>query len=204
VAAHLAVGADYLGFKNAIGRPAKSVIYNAEDDLNEMSMRLHAVTTALGLPFDQVASMVRLVSGKRKKGQQATRVRLVKGTMQAPEITEAVGEFITACSDPEVAMAAFDPLNKLHNMPGSDNIAMAFVMDTLEVIAEEAEIAVLIAHHTSKPSAGVKRFGNADASQGASSVKDSARISFTLFNPDDDDATQLRHDGCREEDAASP
>jgi len=187
-AAHLAVGADFLNFKNMLGRPAKSVIYNAEDDLNEMSMRLHAICTTHNLPFDEVARRVRLVSGKRQKGGPPSKVRFVAGTSAAPTVTEAVREFVAACSDPEVVMAALDPLNKLHNMNGNDNVAMTFVMETLETIAEEAEIAVLLAHHTSKPSGLGKRAGNADSGQGAGAVKDSARITFTLYNPDDEDA----------------
>jgi hypothetical protein len=180
----LATGQDMFGFGNALKRPAKSIIYNAEDSLEEMSMRLHALCTALNIDVNAVIPYLALLSGKTH-GRQ----RLVSGQPAAIN-KEAFARFIDLAADPDVAMVGMDPLNKLHNVNGNDNIAMNFVMEQLEMLAEITDTAVMLAHHTSKPqmasSAGYA--GSADSAQGAGAIKDSARIMMTLMAPSDDDA----------------
>lgn len=182
IAAHLALGLDWLGHENVLRAPAKSIVYDAEDSLSEMSMRLHAICTALNFDFEQVMRRVALISGK-----DHGRIRLVGGGQVPQRNDEACAALVQAASDPEVAMLALNPLNKLHTCNGIDNIAMTYVMDVLEAIAERADVALFLAHHTSKPQSGVRRSGNADTAQGASAVKDSARIVVTLNPPEDED-----------------
>jgi hypothetical protein len=191
IAVHLARGENFLGHDNCVGR-AKSIIYNAEDSIAEMSMRLHAICTVMGVAFADVAPYIMLISGKRDRETKAsgTRLRFVNGGSQPSRNDEAVQAFLALATDPALAMVSFDPLNKLHTGNGNDNVHMTFVMDVLEYIAEETDTAVLLAHHTSKGSAGFKRSGNADISQGASAVKDSARTVMTLGPPEDEDAAR--------------
>lgn len=187
VAAHLAIGADFCGFENALRRPARSIIYNAEDSLDEMSMRLHAICTVHNLPFDQVSGQIALISGKTHG-----RFRLAEMHGRVATLNdEAIGRLTAAASDPEVALLAMDPLNKLHAVQGNDNVEMTFVMEAIERIAEQAQVAVLLSHHVSKAATGFKRAGNAESSMGAQSVVNSARAAFTLTPPDDDDAKTL-------------
>ncbi len=186
VAACLATGNSCFGFENRVGRPAKSIIYDAEDSLAEMSMRLHAVTHVLHLDFEAVASRVSLISG-RTHG----RIRLVTGGQQPSVHHEHADPLIRAAADPEVVMLALNPLNKLHTCNGIDNIAMTYVMDTLDAIAEHANVALLLAHHTSKPSTGVRRAGNQHTSQGAEAVVNGARTVLTLYPPEDEDAARF-------------
>jgi hypothetical protein len=191
MAVHLALGEDFLGHANCVGK-ARSIIYNAEDSIGEMSMRLHAICTVMKVPFDEVRPYIMLISGKRDRDskESGTRLRFVSGGPQPARNDEAVQAFIALASDPTLAMVSFDPLNKLHTGNGNDNVHMTFVMDVLEYIAEETDTAVLLAHHTSKGSAAFKRSGNADISQGASAVKDSARTVMTLGPPEDEDASR--------------
>lgn len=190
-AVHLALGRPFLGHENCVG-PAKSVIYNAEDSLAEMSMRLHAICTVMQVPFDQVQPHIRLISGKRDRqtGVAGVRLRIVTGGNQPTRDDEAVQSLISAAREPGVALIALDPVNKLHTVNGNDNIAMTFVMDVLEFIAEESDTAVLISHHISKPSAGRRTAGNADASQGAAAIVNGARTVLTLAAPEDEDAAR--------------
>lgn len=190
-AVHLALGRPFLGHENCVG-PAKSVIYNAEDSLAEMSMRLHAICTVMQVPFEQVQPFIRLISGKRDRqaNVQGVRLRLVTGGQNPERNDEAVRSLIEIARDPDVAMVSLDPLNKLHTCNGSDNIAMTFVMDVLEFVAEEADVALLISHHISKPSTGRRTAGNADASQGAAAVVNGARTVLTLAAPEDEDAAR--------------
>lgn len=191
MAVHLALGRPFLGHENLVG-PAKSVIYNAEDSLAEMSMRLHAICTVMRVSFEQVQPFIRLISGKRDRvaGTPGVRLRIVTGGNQPMRDDEAVRALIEAARDPDVALVSLDPLNKLHTCNGSDNIAMTFVMDVLELIAEESDTAVLLAHHISKPSAGRRTAGNADASQGAAAIVNGARTVLTLATPEDEDVAR--------------
>ena len=191
VAVHLALGLDFLGNQNCVGR-AKSVIYNAEDSLPEMSMRLHAICTTMNVAFDEVRPFIHLISGKRDRDTKTagTRLRFVTGGQQPERNDEAVRALIDIARDPDVAMVNLDPLNKLHTCNPNDNIQMSFVMDVLEFIAEEADVALLLNHHVSKPAAGRRNAGNADISQGAAAVVNGARTVLTLGPPEDEDAAR--------------
>lgn len=187
-AVFLATGQDMFGFKNMEGRPLKSIIYNAEDSLDEMSMRLYAICTALNIDANVVIPRIMLISGKTHM-----RLRLVNGGQQPSINEEAFRMLIDASRDPDVGMTGLDPLNKLHTVNGIDNIAMTYVMEQLETLAEITNTALLISHHTSKPNlASTAAYaGNADSAQGASAIKDSVRIMMTLMAPSDDDATRF-------------
>ena len=180
-AIHLALGIDMLGYENKSGRPAKSIIYDAEDSMDEMSMRLYAMCQQLDIDASLVVPMIHLRSGKTRG-----RVVLCNGGPQMSRDEEAMRALGIAAADPDVAMLGIGPLNSIHTCNGIDNIAMQYVMSTILAIAEFADVSVLLSHHTSKPGAG-RIAGNADASQGASAVINSARIAVTLTEPDDSD-----------------
>lgn len=188
-AVFLATGQDMFGFKNMVGRPLKSIIYNAEDSLDEMSMRLYAICTALNIDANAVIPKIMLISGKTH-----VRLRLVNGGAAQPTINEEAFKLLfDAARDPDIGMCGLDPLNKLHSVNGIDNIAMTYVMEQLEMFAELSHLAVLISHHTSKPNlaSSASYAGNADAAQGASSIKDCVRIMMTLMAPSEDDCTRF-------------
>lgn len=187
-AVFLATGQDMFGFKNMEARPLKSVIYNAEDSLDEMSMRLYAICTALNIDANMVIPKIMLISGKTHM-----RLRLVNGGQQPSINEEAFRMLIDAARDPDVGMCGLDPLNKLHTVNGIDNIAMTYVMEQLETLAELTNVALLVSHHTSKPNlaSSATYAGNADSAQGASAIKDSVRIMMTLMAPSDDDASRF-------------
>lgn len=187
-AVFLATGQDMFGFKNMEARPLKSVIYNAEDSLDEMSMRLYAICTALNIDANMVIPKIMLISGKTHM-----RLRLVNGGQQPSINEEAFRLLIDAARDPDVGMCGLDPLNKLHTVNGIDNIAMTYVMEQLETLAELTNVALLVSHHTSKPNlaSSATYAGNADSAQGASAIKDSVRIMMTLMAPSDEDASRF-------------
>ncbi len=187
-AVFLATGQDMFGFKNMEARPLKSVIYNAEDSLDEMSMRLYAICTALNIDANSVIPRIMLISGKTHM-----RLRLVNGGQQPSINEEAFRLLVDALRDPDVGMCGLDPLNKLHTVNGIDNIAMTYVMEQLETLAELTNVALLVSHHTSKPNlaSSASYAGNADSAQGASAIKDSVRIMMTLMAPSDDDASRF-------------
>lgn len=187
VAAHIAAGLDMFGYENVLRRPAKSIVYDAEDDMNEMSMRLHAICVALSLDFASVSANIALISG-RDHG----RVRLCQRNGHNPAVIEdSVKMLVAAGSDPDVVFIGLNPLNKLHTLNGNDNVEMTFVMECIEALAEATNTAVLLAHHTSKAQLGMRRAGNAEVSMGAMAVINGSRNALTLTAPEDEDAARF-------------
>lgn len=181
----LAAGVDMFTFENVGRQPMNSVIYNAEDDLNEMSMRVAALCASLGFEPHNITPRIALISGKTHQ-----KLKLVTGGQQPVVNMDAFRYLINQCKFAAAGLLALDPLNKLHQLNGNDNIAMSFMMEQLEQMAEITDAALLLAHHTSKPNfASTSSFaGSADAGQGAAAVRDSARIMMTLMPPSDEDA----------------
>lgn len=177
IAAHLAVGKDF--GPNKTHTRCRSIIYNGEDDLREQSRRLYAVCQAYALDYAEVASNILLLSA------DTTPLVFVQSEGRKPVInTELVRQLIDLAADPQVGMIALDPLVDVHEVDEGDNPMMNAVMRTLKQIAKEANVAAIVAHHTSKAGSSKQedRVGNMDISRGASGIVFKARIAFTLLN----------------------
>ena len=178
LAAHLAVGAKFFEFD--VLRAGKSIIYNAEDDLAEMSRRLHAICTFFGFDFKLVKSRVALLSSDKLEFQLTIN--------SPPRLNEAhVAPLMRAASDPEVAMVAVDPLLEVHSADENDNTQMRYVMSVLRMIARQTETAVLAAHHTNRSRGLEQRAGSAGAARGGTAIVNSSRVALTLVDPTDKD-----------------
>jgi RecA-family ATPase len=101
---------------------------------------------------------------------------------------EVLTRLVVKCSHPDCVMLGLDPLVKLHDLNENDNAQMSFVMEVLEMLADDARVMLLLAHHTSKPSgSNSSHAGNVNSARGAGAIKDGARHAFTLSGPLDDD-----------------
>lgn len=193
VAIHLAMGWDFYGYKLAQpGQPQNSIIYNAEDRLEEMSRRLYAQCFAMAIDPAQVLPHIALVSGKDPASGRPKLVRMGGG---GPElVVESVNTMLNAAFHQRVAMFGLDPLVKLHTgLNENDNSQMDLVMEAIAELAAQANLAVLLSHHVSKPGgAGTDGLvGNVDAIRGASNIVNSGRFAFTLAGPTQDDASRM-------------
>lgn len=174
LAAHLAVGKDWMGMHP--WRPGRSIIYNAEDALDELSRRLNAICDAYELDRDAVRSSIALVSSDELL------LRITEN--RPPRVNDAqVFALLEAASDPAVQLVAVDPLAEIHTANENDNMEMNYVMGVLRVVARRANCAVVAVQHTGKPpvASSVSWAGNQNASRGASAVPAAARIVLTLF-----------------------
>lgn len=185
IAAHLAMGCDFLGHK--CFRPGKSIVQDAEDDAEEMSRRLHAICVAHNLPFDVVKKRICLIGAEQKPIQ-------LTSPGQFPTINhEQVSELIKALKDPEIVFCAIGPLVELHLLQENDTAAMRYVMGVARVIAQEADVAMVIDHHTAKPSIASSEawVGSQYAGRGSSTIPGAARRLVTLFTASVEDAVDL-------------
>jgi hypothetical protein len=181
LAAHLALGKDFAGFKTV--RPMKTIIYNGEDDLEEQSRRLLAVCMAHDFDYHEVKKSVMLLSAREIKLELASHEygRVVRNEAIIEQLKQkAAGD--------DVGLLILDPLVKVHTCDESDNVQMDGVMEVLTDIAYASNIAVLALHHTSKTNTTQSdRVGNMDIARGASAVVNAARIAFTLLNASNQD-----------------
>jgi len=189
VAVLLALGRDIWIFGNVHrGTPKRSVIYNAEDDIDQMSRRLHAACTELQVDPSLVFPYITLVSG------EDVDLRLVKlENRNAVRNYEIASKLVTAARHPDCVMIALDPMIQLHELNENDNRDMTFVMDFLKKIAKDARVAMLLAHHTSKlPMAATQGYvGNTDTGRGASAIVYASRAAFTLHFPTEKDVSEM-------------
>jgi len=189
LAAHMALGRDFLGFK--VPRKWRSIIYNAEDDRDEMARRLYAICQAYKFdPAEVLEGVQILVSGE-------TGLQLVQGNPPSMK-TETVQQLVDMAGHSDIGMLALDPLIDIHSVNENDNTGMRYVMAVLRLIARQADVAVLVAHHTSRAGMNAEaRAGDISISRGATTVSNAARIALTLSPPSTKDIDEL---GLREED----
>lgn len=174
IAAHLAVGLDFSSMK--VVQPGKSIVYNAEDDVDEVSRRMNAICEAYNIDKAAVNEKVCLL------GADDLILQFTEG--RPPRVnSEQVQMFITAAQDPEVVFVAIDPMIEAHSGEENDNNDMRYVMGVFRLIARRADVAVMLVHHTGKiPIASSQSYaGNQHAGRGASSTGFAGRIMLTLF-----------------------
>lgn len=182
LASHLALGKDFAGNKSY--EACKSIVYNGEDNLIEQSRRLEAVCSMYNFNYKEVKDSIFMLSNREvkldlvyKNGKHVYKNDIIYNQLRDIAIKDEVG------------LLVLDPLVKVHKCEESDNVEMDFVMDVINDLAYEANIAVLILHHTSKTGNQKQsdRIGNMDIGRGASSIVNASRIAYTLLNPSDED-----------------
>lgn len=177
VAAHLAMGRNIGPYTTYV--KCKSIVYNGEDDRAEQSRRLQAICLAYQFDYNEVRKMVLLVTDRDMDMKVVTMNG--RDPVENHVTTQAL---IEKLSDPEVGLFVGDPLVDLHSVEEGDNTQMNVVMRVLRRVAEQANVAFLVMHHTTKAGTDKQenRIGNMDISRGASAIVFKARAAFTLMN----------------------
>jgi hypothetical protein len=185
LAAHIAVGKDWLGHK--CFKAGKSISFDAEDDVKEMSRRLFAICLVYKLDWETVRRNVCLVSQDEILLQLTT-------SGQYPSINnDQIVSLVEKLRDPEVVMLAVGPLVELHSQPENDSITMRYVMGVLKLIAREGDVAVLVDHHTAKPPVASSQawVGDQYAGRGSSAFPAAVRRMLTMYAASDEDCADL-------------
>lgn len=175
LAAHGAMGLTFASFE--VKRPFKTLVYNFEDDLGEMTGRLYATCATYGFDPREVEKRVLLWPGEEM------RLRLMNRdhTYAMADMQELARLTKGGAFDAVV----LDPLVSLHSEDENDNMAMQAVMEALNGLARMTDTAVLALHHTPK---GAKTAGSAEAFRGAGNIVNAVRVAATLFPADEADA----------------
>lgn len=165
---HLVMGQDFVGFKNKVG-PCRAILYNAEDTLHEMSLRLHAQCHAMNLDPRTVQDRIALID------KSTGRLRIAIGGRRMPVEPhwQNIGLLQEAAAQiPDLAMISLDPVAKLHEANENDNSEMTDVMTAFDELAVRTNTALLLPIHTAK--------ANPEDSRGASAIRDSVRAAFVI------------------------
>lgn len=203
-----ATGRDLLGHGMAPAAPVNVLLWNQEDDADELRRRLAAIMAAFDVAWADIGERLYLQSGVDTGALFAKGD--ANGTATATRFAKRVGAFLQAR---DVRLAIFDPLAELHNL--ADENANAPIRAVAAVfrdrMAVAADCAVVMAHHTRKPpAAGAGSYaGDMDSARGGGSLAGVFRLGATLYGLDDKTARDYgigdadRHRFVRLDDAKS-
>ena len=102
--------------------------------------------------------------------------------------TDAPARIMELIQRLKIDAVMLDPFVKCSGAPENDNVAVDAVARILARIAEQGNVAVLVAHHFRK---GAAEAGNIDSARGARSLIDAARIALTLMPMSSDEANKF-------------
>lgn len=174
--------------------PAKVVLVVAEESVDVMHLRLHAVLGSLlahTLPsMDQDARdrLYGLLHANLDLYPLAGSTRLLIDDWAAPA---KGGDAAPSGLETLRAMAAgarllvIDPLRQFHTGDENDSWAMTSVVQDLQSIASAHRCAVLVAHHTNKSSTFNGQADRAGAARGSAALTDGVRMQLNLSPLDD-------------------
>lgn len=166
-------------------------LYNNEDDLPEINRRLHAAMIHNGISPEALKDRLYLNSGEKLPFVIAKRTG--QGDSKRLRRTDAMQEAIDFIIKLGIGLVIFDPFSETHEGDENDNVEMREVASWFREIAQRANCAVILVHHTRKLPAGSSEghAGNMDSGRGASSVSGVARVVQTLFGMSEKDAKKV-------------
>lgn len=164
-------------------------IYNCEDDLDDLHRQLAAVLQHWEIPFTEVKDRLALNSGADRPLLVARKD--AKGNiLQLPDVAACIGHI----RDHGFGMFVVDPFCETHEADENANDQIKVVAGMYRTIAQQADCAVLLKHHTVKPPQGSSdgHAGNMHTARGASALIGVARVVETLFTMSPKDAERLQ------------
>ena len=172
-------------FEGLSTTPQKVVLVAAEESINVLWQRLHAIVQSLNqrdvLPDD--VSWAELL----QRLEQNLLLYPVAGARRAnlltPDLAPSEDAHAFAALSQGVRLVIVDPLRQLHLEDENHSAPMSALMSIFKQIAQKSGAAVLVAHHSSR-AAGLQGYGDsADAGRGSTALKDDARWQTNLVPP---------------------
>ena len=167
-------------------------MYNNEDDLDEMDLRLAAAALHHKVLPDDL-----LINGEQalfaNSGDEKP-LKIAEWSEDGKELSELnVRPLIQHIIENKIGVLMVDPFAETHPGAENSNEDIGAVGRMYRKIAKKANCAVLLIHHTNKPPAGssVGRPGDMNTSRGGSALIGVARVMMTLFNMSKEDAALL-------------
>lgn len=158
---------------------SRVLILSLEDGKDELRRRVLALLLHHNIKPETIKGWLFLSTPPK-----AIRLANIKeGTPEIGKLTDIINKEITTRN---IDIVCLDPFIKSHGMSENDNNSIDFVCGLLTDIGIEHDCAVDTPHHTRK---GIGVPGDADRGRGASSMKDAARLVYTLNTMTTDEAS---------------
>jgi len=190
---------DIVGMK--VHRRGRVLLWNQEDELDELKRRLLAVLEAFDVKWSdlEVDGKPGIVLGSGVDRRLMFAKRNASGQIVPAPDAKAIEDFIR---QEGIVAAIFDPFVEMHEANENDNPEVAVVGAVFRRVAVSAGCAVILAHHTRKPpaaSASDAYAGNMDTARGAGSLNGVARMVATLYTIDGATGKRygIKEDECR-------
>jgi hypothetical protein len=163
----LATGRPFTG--QHVFQRSRVLLLSFEDDDQELDRRIAAALKHHRVERNEIRGWLYIAAPKGVKLAE-----MQNGSRQIGQLEKLLREAIQR-RRPDVI--GLDPFVKIHALEENDNGAMDFVCDLLTKLAIEHDIAVDAPHHTKK---GQLTPGDADNGRGGGSIRDAARLVYTL------------------------
>lgn len=170
-------------------KKCKVLLWNNEDDTEELNRRLAASMQNANITFpdltmpDNTPSLY-IQSGENRLFTIASKLNV---NQIVPTDLNLIIDFLIKNN---IELLIIDPFAETHQANENDNAEMLKVAQMYRTIAQKANCAVCIVHHTRKPpmADNVSHAGNMDSGRGASSIAGVARVILTLYSMSKKDA----------------
>jgi len=173
LAVSVALGKDLLNLGDTV--QGNALVINNEDDNDELDRRLAGIFKLYRIKSHEVTNKLYIKSGYGERVTISTNTGNI--TMMSPDVVKIINE-IKRCN---IKLLIIDPFVSTHQESENDNSAIDNVMSYYRHIASETGVALFLVHHTRKDGEeSDSHAGDVDVMRGASSLKDAARLCFTL------------------------
>lgn len=168
---------------NAVYEQGAVWVYNTEDPLDELENSMIAAAKCHKIKKSETRDLW-LTSGCQKPIKLAASDG--RGNRQAN--TAQIDSIIKFIRRNSIRLFVVDPLVRCHSLRESDNDDMDYLAQIFSRIAQEAQCAVNLVHHTPK---GAGTPGSKDVARGAGALIAAARIAHTIYDMTDKEAKSL-------------
>ena len=185
VALSKASGRDIAGFNpRGIGVAA---IHNQEDEISELYRRARALMMEHDISAKDIGDRLLLGSGEQRL------FKIAKKNQNGLLSPSDMQSFTERLIETNVQLLIVDPFSETHDGEENSNVDVLQVGSMYRQMAQKANCAIIISHHSRKPGgASSEGFaGDMNTSRGASSLVGVARIVLTLESMSDKDATNF-------------
>jgi hypothetical protein len=182
----IAAGTSWAGL--AVHDPGPVWLYNNEEPSDELDRRLYAVLAEMRIPFDAVKERVFINSGADRPLLVARYDRR-GNVIRLPHVDACIANI----RERGIRVFGADPFVEMHELEENSNVDIRKAAAMFREIAQRADCAVILAHHTNKPPLGKSdlHIGNLNSGRGGSSRGGVVRVSRTLFGMTEADAEEL-------------
>ncbi|WP_187434656.1 AAA family ATPase [Bradyrhizobium cytisi] len=180
--------------KNLLGvlpvRRLKVWLWNLEDPQEETARKIQAAAKHFDLTADDLTSWLFVNSGRDHALVIAKEVR--GGTVI---LRPVIDNLVQQLREHGIDVLEVDPFVSCHEVSENDNSAIDMIAKEWSRVAELADCAVHLVHHTRKAPIGTEV--NTDSSRGAKALTDAARVARALNQMTEEDAAKAGVDNHR-------